>query len=187
MIPSDSPLSTRCNNRSNFRSATAVAPLTSISSTTSSIATPARSAQARHCASYTSVASPSERSPSFDTRIYRSNMANPLYQSARPRWEQRRSRFSRRSLTFDTWRHLAMLAQARDLSSGLAHVFDVVWKPQPRMSPLLPDRPRRRRKGRIREHAHRDGHDSRHGLRGVEDGRAAVGTEVEEGAFLSLV
>src|SRR5881409_1462302 len=69
----------------------------------------------------------------------------------------------------------------------LAHVFDVVWKPQPRMLPLLPDRPRRRREGRIRERAYRDGHNSRRGLRGVEDGRAAVRTEVEEGAFLSLV
>src|SRR5437764_11710141 len=55
------------------------------------------------------------------------------------------------------------------------------------MSPLLPDRPRRRREGRIRECAYRDGHNSRRGLRGVEHGRAAVRTEVEEGAFLSLV
>lgn len=65
--------------------------------------------------------------------------------------------------------------------------FDVVWKSQPRMSPLLPDRPRRRREGRIHERAHRDGHNSRRGLRGVEHGRTAVRTEVEEGAFLSLV
>ena len=55
------------------------------------------------------------------------------------------------------------------------------------MLPLLPDRPRRRREGRIRERAYRDGHNSRRGLRGVEDGRAAVRTEVEEGAFVSLV
>jgi len=33
----------------------------------------------------------------------------------------------------------------------------------------------------------RNGHNSRRGLRGVEDGRAAVRTEVEEGAFFSLV
>jgi hypothetical protein len=67
----------------------------------------------------------------------------------------------------------------------LAQVFDVVWKPQPRMCPLLPDRPRRRREVRIRERAYRGGHDSRRGLRGVEDGRAAVRTEAEEGAFPS--
>jgi hypothetical protein len=65
----------------------------------------------------------------------------------------------------------------------LAHVFDVVWKPQPRMLPLLPDRPRRRREGRIRERAYRDGHNSRRGLRGVEHGRAAVWTEVEAARF----
>ena len=52
------------------------------------------------------------------------------------------------------------------------------------MLPLLPDRPRRRREGRIRERAYRDGHNSRRGLRGVEDGRAAVRTEVEEGAVV---
>jgi hypothetical protein len=59
-------------------------------------------------------------------------------------------------------------------------VFDPVRKPQPRMSSFLPDRPRRRREGRIGECAHRDGHNSRQCLRGVEDGRAAVRTEVED-------
>jgi hypothetical protein len=48
------------------------------------------------------------------------------------------------------------------------------------MSSFLPDRPRRRREGRIDECAHRDGHNSRQCLRGVEDGRAAVRTEVED-------
>jgi len=83
--------------------------------------------------------------------------------------------------------HSRTPAQARDPLLRLAQVFDVVWKPQPRMLPLLPDRPRRRREGRIRERAYRDDHDSRGGLRGVEHGRAAVRTEVEEGAFVSLV
>lgn len=50
------------------------------------------------------------------------------------------------------------------------------------MPPFLPDRPRRRREGRIRERADRYGHHPRHGFRGVEHGRAAVRTEVEEGA-----
>src|SRR5919197_2836306 len=95
----------------------------------------------------------------------------------------------------DTWRRgtrLAPLVTFPNAGPGaspllrLAHVFDVVWKPQPRMSQLLPDRPRRRREGRIGERAHRDGHDSRRGLRGVEHGRAAVRTEVED-TFLSTV
>src|ERR671910_3095975 len=55
------------------------------------------------------------------------------------------------------------------------------------MPPFLPDRPRRRGEGRIRECAHRDGHNAGHVLRGVVDGRAAVRTEVEGGAFPSLV
>ena len=55
------------------------------------------------------------------------------------------------------------------------------------MPPFLPDRPRRRREGRIRERADRDGHHPRHGFRGVEHGRAAVRTEVEEGARPSFV
>ena len=97
---------------------------------------------------------------------------------------------SRRRRSFAPWAEFTSgertVAQARDLSCGLAHVFDVVWKPQPRMSPLLPNRPRRRSEGRIRKRAHRDGHNSRRGLRGVEHGRAAVRTEVE-GAFLSVV
>jgi hypothetical protein len=84
---------------------------------------------------------------------------------------QRRATLVRRAVLAPLSSGARTLAQARDLSSGLAHVFDVVREPQPRMSPLLPDRPRRRREGRIRERAHRDGHNSRRGLRGVEHGR----------------
>jgi hypothetical protein len=85
-------------------------------------------------------------------------------------------------------RMIRTLARASLRSAGagarpllrLVHVFDVVWKSEPRMLPLLPDRSRRRREGRICERAHRDGHNSRRGLRGVEHGRAAVRTEAEE-------
>ena len=66
-------------------------------------------------------------------------------------------------------------------------MFDLVRQTQPRVLPLVPDRPCRGREGRIRERSHRDGHDSGHRVDGVEDRRAAVRTEVEGGAATSLV
>src|SRR6185436_174723 len=73
------------------------------------------------------------------------------------------------------------LAQGAAPLVRLLHVVDLVWKPHPRMSSLLPDRLLRRREGRIGERAYRDGHKAgKYLFLDVEDRRATVRTEVED-------